>query len=361
MKKIIFLFICLFLITGCYDYQELNDRAIVSGISIDFQEENYIINYEILNSEKSDTPQSEEAPNKAYLIEGMGKTVVEALENAADKVSKDIQLSHLKLLILSEEAAQNHLRDIVDYMLRNPNIRNIFSLVVAKGDDAKNILKNTSQSSPVVSENIDSLIRHNHYNENISIEIDFDNFMDQYEDKRIDPAITAIRLIEKTASLDGIAIFKGEKLQTILDKQNAAIYNLLRNESQNHRLKIPCEGKEGYTIMNLYQNNHTQYQVKGENLFITSKLNANVEKDSCGYDFRNPNIYPELNQKFAEVLNQEIKEFWNHITFYQTDILGVQKIYYQTTRQELESWQDLKLQTDIQIEINKNGSIFEVK
>ena len=35
------------MITGCYDYEELNDRAIVSGISIDFEDDTYIVNYEI--------------------------------------------------------------------------------------------------------------------------------------------------------------------------------------------------------------------------------------------------------------------------------------------------------------------------
>ncbi len=361
MKKIILCLTILFFICGCYDYQELQDRAIISGIAIDYLNEEFIINYEILNTEKSDSSKSEENPNKAYLIEGKGITVTEAFQNAADKVSKDIHLSHLKLLILSESAAEKHMRDIADYLLRDPNVRNIFSLVVARNNTAKSILENTSMESPVVSESIDSLIRHNKYNENISIEIDFDHFMDRFEDPRIDTAISAIELIDGKITLNGMAIFENGKLKSILDSTDAAIYKIIENTSQNHRLQIPCEDTEGFTIINLYQNNHTDVKVTQNAITIQSKLNASVLKDSCGYNFRDSAIYKDLETKFQTKLEQEIKDFYTDITFFNTDILGIQKKYYQTTRKELEHWNTLELKTDIQIEINKNGLIFEVK
>ncbi|MCI8574862.1 MAG: Ger(x)C family spore germination protein [Bacilli bacterium] len=357
MKKVILLFIILFTITGCYDYQELNDRAIVSGISIDYINEEYIVNYEILNNLKSDEPE-----NKAYMVEGSGETIVEAFQDASDSISKETYLSHLKVLILSEEAAKEKMRDIVDYMLREPYIRNIFSPVIAKDVTAKSILGSTDKETPVVSEKIETMIANNKYNENISLKIDFDHFMDQFEDDRIDPSLTAIELVDGKPALAGIAIFDDGKLKDILNPELSAIFKVLNNDSSNHSLKIPCENKtNGYTIINLYKNKNTDLEIKDDTLNVKSKLNAGVLKDSCGLNFRDGTIYEELSTKFEKNLKEEYQTFWNYITFDDTDILGLRKKYYQKSRQELPNWKDLKLEMEVKITINKNGKTFEVR
>lgn len=357
MKKIILLFIILFTITGCYDYQELNDRAIVSGISIDYINEEYVVNYEILNNLKTEEPEY-----KAYMVEGSGETIVEAFHDASDALSKETYLSHLKVLILSEDAAREKMRDIVDFMLREPYIRNIFSPVIAKGVTAKSILASTDKETPVVSEKIETMIANNKYNENISLKIDFDHFMDQFEDERIDPSLTAIELVDGKATLAGIAIFDDGKLKDFLSPELSAIFKVLNNDSSNHQLKIPCENNtKGYTIINLYKNKNTDLEIKDGSLNIKSKLNAGVVKDSCGLDFRDGTIYEELSSKFESVLKNEYLTFWNFIVFDETDILGLQKKYYQNQRQELPNWKDLKANVNIKININKNGKTFEVR
>lgn len=357
MKKIILLFVILFTITGCYDYQELNDRAIVSGISIDYINEEYVVNYEILNNLKTEEPEY-----KAYMVEGNGETIIEAFQDASDAISKETYLSHLKVLILGEDAAKEKMRDIVDYMLRDPYIRNIFSPVIAKGTTAKNILASTNKETPVVSEKIETMIANNKYNENISLKIDFDHFMDQFEDDRIDPSLTAIELVDKKPVLAGIAIFKDGKMKEILSPELSAIFKVLNNDSSNHHLKIPCENKDnGYTIINLYKNKNTDLKIQDGTLTIKSNLNAGVLKDSCGLNFRDGQIYDELNKKFEAVLKEEYQTLWNFILMEDTDILGLRKKYYQKSRQELTDWKDLKLEVEAKININKNGKTFEVR
>ena len=52
MKKLLILLIIPFILSGCYDYNELNDLAIISGIGIDYENEEYIVTYEILSTKK---------------------------------------------------------------------------------------------------------------------------------------------------------------------------------------------------------------------------------------------------------------------------------------------------------------------
>ena len=51
MKKIIIL-ICIFLLTGCSDYVEINDLALISGIAIDYEDNLYKLTTQIIENDK---------------------------------------------------------------------------------------------------------------------------------------------------------------------------------------------------------------------------------------------------------------------------------------------------------------------
>ena len=51
MKKLIIL-ISIFLLTGCYDYIEIDDLAIISGIVLDYQNDKYNLTSQIIENDK---------------------------------------------------------------------------------------------------------------------------------------------------------------------------------------------------------------------------------------------------------------------------------------------------------------------
>ena len=50
MKKIIIILICL-LLYGCYDYTEINDLVIITGIILDYQNDKYILTSQVIENE----------------------------------------------------------------------------------------------------------------------------------------------------------------------------------------------------------------------------------------------------------------------------------------------------------------------
>ena len=54
MKKKLFLIIFIFLLTGCYNYKELNKIAIVSSISIDKKDNEYLVGAQVMNIKTKD-------------------------------------------------------------------------------------------------------------------------------------------------------------------------------------------------------------------------------------------------------------------------------------------------------------------
>ena len=112
MKKLLILLIVPFFLTGCFDYQELNNRAVIAGVAIDYQEDAFLVDLEILNNKKSSS--QEEESDKTYYVSGSGSTLDEAFQIAHSRLSKDPYYSHLKLLILATELAEEKLADVLD-------------------------------------------------------------------------------------------------------------------------------------------------------------------------------------------------------------------------------------------------------
>ena len=360
MKKLIFLFsIILLFMTGCYDYQELNNRAVIAGVAIDFEDDTFYIDLEILNNKKSSS--QEEESNKTYYIQGSGSTLDKAFQDCHSRISKDPYYSHLKVLILGEEVAKEKLSDVLDYMIRDAAIRNIFLPVLAKGSKASEILEATTSENPVVSTSIQSMIENNKTNDSISILKDFEEFTSEIIDPYRDGYINTISKDEDTLLLSGIAAFHGYELATFLDTEEAIAFNTLNNDSTNYYITIPCENRQEEAVtIKLYQNDGTSFSFQENNITVKSKLNATIIEDSCHYDFRDPSVYQKLATLAKPLIEKDFQNVIGKLKEKQTDILGINETYYQKYRTPLDNWYQYNFTYNIEVNINKNGLIFEV-
>ena len=112
MKKLLILLIIPFILSGCYDYNELNDLAIISGIGIDYEDEEYVVTYEILSTKKEGETS---ASSSTYNVTSRGKTVVEAFSNNGNLMDKVPYFEHVDVVVISEEIAKNNLKEVGEY------------------------------------------------------------------------------------------------------------------------------------------------------------------------------------------------------------------------------------------------------
>ena len=102
MNKLKYLIILLpLLLTGCYNYQELNDLAITTGMSIDYDKENnkFKVIAQVINPVKEDDAKSS---NETSFInyESEGKSLREAIRTIVLDSPKRLYGSQLQILIL---------------------------------------------------------------------------------------------------------------------------------------------------------------------------------------------------------------------------------------------------------------------
>lgn len=160
MKKILFIIPLIFLLTGCYNYREINELAIVSGISITKEGNDIKLTTEVINPKKEQDASSGEEPEFITYTK-KAKSIQEAIRKMIQESPRKMYGAHIEILIIDEKIAKKDLMDILDFFARDPEIRREFKVLIGKNDD---ILKITTPLEKISSQNIrDSLENNSKY------------------------------------------------------------------------------------------------------------------------------------------------------------------------------------------------------
>lgn len=116
-------------LVGCYDYKEINDTAMVAGIAVDVAEAGqYRVSVEVIVPGESDSS----SPKGKVLYE-VGPTVEICLKKTVNTAAKQLQFSHCKIVVFSDEILNLGIADHLDYFLRNPEYRGDLYLAAVNG------------------------------------------------------------------------------------------------------------------------------------------------------------------------------------------------------------------------------------
>lgn len=115
MKKIIIL-IVLLMLTGCNNYNDIKNLAIINEIGIDYDKE-YIVYIKVLSSN-----QKEE--DKIYKENCL--SIDKCFDKISNKLTKKLYLTHLDLLVLTKNLEYKNYNEIISFFMKNQQSRNNF-------------------------------------------------------------------------------------------------------------------------------------------------------------------------------------------------------------------------------------------
>lgn len=195
--KILGTLILLLAVTGCYDANEPNDYAYVVAIGVDKSESlgQYIISIQFAKPVQISGGGSEEGGKGG---ETLGLVTVEAPSiysgiNIANNIfSKRFQLSHTKIVVISEEIAKEGIDDIVYTIVRSIDLRPNMYMAVAP-DGAKEYLASVAPEIEINPVKYYQLILENTYAEFVpkNVSQDIYVYMESGEKEIILPLVSA--------------------------------------------------------------------------------------------------------------------------------------------------------------------------
>lgn len=384
MKTKIFIIIIIpFLLCGCYNYTELEDVSICTAMGFDIKDDSYEISYMVANSRKTDAS-TKEGQSQAVVYTGIGKTVSEAINDITMKMPLIPQISHLETIIISDKVAEKGLLEILDYLLRNPESRKKFELVLSHNVKASDVLKVMSPLSSFPSTNIASNVKSSSTFQSVSTEFEYNQFIALLLEEGINPILSSVTVegdikeAEKSESLNQttmealvitntIGIFKDDKLLKFSSLEEDYGINFMRNKVKEMILTFPCE--DNYITLNIETSN-TKLDIKFENNrpigVINIESEAVLNELNCKMDIKKEENIKKFEEEGKKVIEEYIDKAIILAQTEKTDIFGfgtlIHKNHPKKWKNLKENWDEsefvnLEFEKNINLKINGTGSL----
>ena len=349
MKKFVLIIITLFILlisSGCYNYKEINDMAIVSSIGIDKDNKNdkYIVSAQIMNSKESED--SEDSQITVYTKEG--DTVHEALRNITLKSPRKLYGNHLSKIVLSEEVAKEGIDNILDTFNRVTEVRNEFIITIVKEDKASDVLKVLTTTESIPAEYVKLSLKIADETSGLTYATKLDEFISLYLKKGIDPVVPLLKIDKKEKKgttinnitttnpiskivIEDLAVTNKGKLETYLKNEEVIGYNFLRNQIQKMIIPVKCDDENNYASISILKNKTKSSAEKKDNKYI---INFNINSEAiiteynCKKDLTDEKVIKELEKDTEKKIKRYIKKSLNKQKKTKGKFLGLERIIY---------------------------------
>ena len=340
MKKLIIILLFIFGVCGCWNYKELDDYSIITGIAIDKKDDDYEVSILISNASKSSGDNPDSSQSKSVVYSGKGNSIFKALKDISLISPKELYLDHFSILVISEEIATEGIYNIVDFFLRYPNARKDFSIAIAKDCKAKDTLKIITPLTDFPSQSIADNLQFSTKLQGAINNLNYNDLMYDLIAPGMEVSMNSIKIVgdEKEGSskenvessepksylkLGNLGIFKDDKFIKFTSEEESFGINIIKNKITEMYIKIKMN--DGYVVVSPV-NFSTEVNIKLKDekpiISIKSSGNAKVMEVNGHINLEDDSIIQEIRKK----CNKEIKSYINKAlkvaTENKTDIFG---------------------------------------
>ncbi|EAZ86964.1 Ger(x)C family spore germination protein [Lysinibacillus fusiformis] len=379
MKKNLIVLSLIFLIlilSGCWSKRELNDLALVAALGIDFIDGEYAISVQVIDPSQVSLKQSANGQAPVVTYHAEGKTVFEAVRKILALSPRKLYFAHLQLVVVGEELADNGIRDSVDFLARDQEIRNDFTIIVSQQATAKDVLNVLTPIEKIPASKMLNSLKITQDAWGSTLEVDVEDLVtdlgvnDQYfvlsaievlGDKTLGIDQTNVERIETPVKLKftGLAIFKEDKLLGYIDEYNSKSFSYLNDniKSTIEIISCPSDGELTTEI--------TQSKTKTKGIFKDGKPTININIDivqnvaevKCDIDLTDIKTIDWINNQTEKHIKKNTNQVLNIFQEnYQADVLGFGEAIHRANptewRKIKDDWQTIYPEVEVNVKVN---------
>lgn len=378
MKKIKYIILLLPLLSGCYNYRELNELGITTAVSIDYKDNNFILIAEVINPIKQ---QDVSASNNSPFVNftSVAPSIQEAFRNTVLESPRQLYLSQLEIILVSEEIINNHLEEFLEFFSREPETRTEIKVIIAKTDEStkgitiQSLLTNFSSSNILESLEVQNKLL------GLTQEVTINELLNMYLDPNLEIVLPSMILygssdigdekenittsIPKTMVKVGTtSVIKDGKILGYLSEEESKTVNLINGNLTKTILKIPYE--DGYVVFEPNRIKTKQkLDIKDNKITIEISGFSKIKEFHTNKNIKNMKTVEELNKHFNKEIENMIKDNFNQIREkYNTDMFGFQELYYRTDHKYFKKYCSNWYETtfpNIELEVKSNIKLYE--
>lgn len=378
MKRIKFLILLLPLLSGCYNYRELNELGITTAVSIDYKDNNFYVIAEVINPIKQqDASSSNNSPFVNY--NSSSSSLQDAFRKVVLESPRQLYAAQLEIIVLSEEVVNNHLEEVLEYFARDPESRTEIKIIVAKTEDStkaitlQTLLTSLSSSNIIKSLDLQSKVL------GMAYPVTLNELLNMYIDPYLEVVLPSMTLYgnyeigdekenittsspKAIVKIDGSTITKDNKILGYLDLEESKILNLINGKLKETIIKMNYY--DGYII---FEPNRIkvsrELDIKNNIIKINISGYSKTKEIQSNINAKDPKEIEKLNKALNMELEKKITDTFNSIREkYDTDVFGFQELYYRTDykyfKENCTNWYE-DIYPKIKLEVKANVRLYE--
>jgi spore germination protein KC len=341
--KILFVCVHLILLSGCWDRTEVNDLALIVGLGIDQKKDGQIMLTAELVVPKSIGGGGQMGGGggggggggETIVSTGTGATVADAIANLQEKLSRRVFWGHTKVIVFGESAAKAGIRQHLDFLSRNPQIRLRSNVLVSKGT-AKSVL----ELLPPIEQSSAEVLRELSESQ-LLLRVTIKDVLQMLSSDAGAAALPMVKILppekgkkdlQTIAFIQRTAIFKKDKMIGDIDDKLTRGVLWLRNEIKRANITITLKGEKG-NITSTMIRAHTEFIPKYEKgkwkMIVKATTEDDIILNGTKLDLQNPKYAKMIEKELEKETNKRIKATLKRVQKeMKADIFGFAEIFH---------------------------------
>lgn len=245
------------LLTGCFDYHDINKVTFPTSIIFDVNDLGQEIVYlDCIKAYRSTNDSSDKG--RRIIYKGVGKTALEALSDINRVSSFKLDYTQTRAYIFTERASRKGIKKFLDLINNNSEFSMKPSAFVYYGD-VEELLQTVSTDEEYLGLFLNDLVGKAKYNPR-AVKSNINYYLSNILMGSDTGLLTSIELkenaIDKKIEIQGASIFKDNILVEKIDMENSLIYNIMMGNAKSGTLEVANpQSKEDFITLQILDSN----------------------------------------------------------------------------------------------------------
>lgn len=367
--RILLLVLFIFLLSGCWDRQELDKIAIVTAAAFDKEhgKDNTKLTVQVVDIGTSQPAGGGKGNQYTFWnISTSGDSVFDAIRNATQQSSKKLFWGHSQALIFGEELAQNGVKKYIDFYTRDPEPRELQRIIVTNGQGS-DLLASKTRLTSISGLQIAELI-YISKNTSQASRIDLHDFYLRMKSKAAAPIASYISKPpkkDKPPFLYGTAVFDRnlKMVGTLNEEQTRGMLWVLGQVDSGIMVAPISKGKVSFQLINC--GSEVNPILKDDKITIEIKIKSwsILGENLSDNDILNPDVWEEMESAQEDFIRHEVMEAVIKAQYLNADVFGFGDNVYRKYPLQWEKldWKNefpkLKVKIEVESTVNVAGMV----
>lgn len=374
---LIALFLQLIISTGCWNRRELNEIAILSGLGIDPgpKADEITLVYQIINASAIAGKGVSSMKTPFITLTTSGKTLFSAIRKGTRESSRRLYFGHVQVYIISSEVAEKKgIKDLLDMIYRDHEIRENIKVLIAKGQKAEAVLSTQSilenNSGMLILKQLDNACANEGTAKLVEIRDIISSLMNPTSDlviptvflsppepnSKLEYVQDAVQ--ESVLKTTGFAVFKKDKLIGYLNPEEARALNWITDDLERTVIVVPYKGADN-SIEVIHSKTEIQTEFKNgkPEILLDIQIDANIGEVNSAVDLTKLSTIEEIKRKTDLTVKNTIENLIKQVQKdYKVDIFQFSDVLKRQHPKEWKkienNWEEYLVNLSVKIKVN---------